>query len=335
MQGRPPRGGVRIAGRGLVVVCLFVLMFGGALLAGAHPADAQIVLLSDSFNTGTLNTRLWCYAEDSGGSSAATVDTVGAGHGDVLRFVVSPGMQQEIGSRYNLPILSTDLEALELTVQIRLNNAGSTFFIQPGEKVAQHAPGVSGCLTTAPTALRSIPWVDYQAAQEDSPFKGFRVGIAKPVGSDEPTFDQYTIPASLTVGRWYTLRLVYTKTSFAFYLDGAQLFQTGKVYTAFSSVTDVLCVLGGGDSHGHAPCDVDFDNLVLSVSNAFLSGGDVNGDGRVDSLDAKLCKKLALGILIGTLAQRREADVNGDGVVTNADVHLLQQYVAAMWNTHP
>jgi hypothetical protein len=55
--------------------------------------------------------------------------------------------------------------------------------------------------------------------------------------------------------------------------------------------------------------------------------GDVNGNGEIDVLDARLCLQIATGFLAGTPEQREAADVDNDGNVDLADAETLAQYI--------
>jgi hypothetical protein len=53
--------------------------------------------------------------------------------------------------------------------------------------------------------------------------------------------------------------------------------------------------------------------------------GDVNGDGLVDTTDAKLIMQLDLGLVDGSALNLDAADVNGDGLVDTTDAKLVMQ----------
>jgi hypothetical protein len=55
--------------------------------------------------------------------------------------------------------------------------------------------------------------------------------------------------------------------------------------------------------------------------------GDVNGNGVIDVLDARLCLQIATGFLTGTLAQQHAADVDNDGDVDLTDAQILAGYI--------
>ncbi|MFC2077441.1 choice-of-anchor Q domain-containing protein [Candidatus Bipolaricaulota bacterium] len=69
-------------------------------------------------------------------------------------------------------------------------------------------------------------------------------------------------------------------------------------------------------------CDIGAVEMQLAHAR-----GDVNGDGTVDLLDARLCLQIAQGHLTGTAAQRSAADFDRDGDVDRIDAELLAQYI--------
>ncbi len=64
-------------------------------------------------------------------------------------------------------------------------------------------------------------------------------------------------------------------------------------------------------------------NLIVPVGKAANALGDVNGDGKITSDDARLALRYAAGMEIPTSSKKKTADVNGDGAVTIEDVELI------------
>jgi hypothetical protein len=62
----------------------------------------------------------------------------------------------------------------------------------------------------------------------------------------------------------------------------------------------------------------------LGLGDALL--GDVNGDGKIDTIDAKMVMQYDLGLLSEDNLNLAVADVNGDGKVNTTDAKLIMQY---------
>ncbi len=63
----------------------------------------------------------------------------------------------------------------------------------------------------------------------------------------------------------------------------------------------------------------------LAYVDPYAMPGDVNGDGRLDTTDARLALQAAIGKAELDAAQTAAADVNGDGKVDTADARLILQ----------
>ena len=66
-----------------------------------------------------------------------------------------------------------------------------------------------------------------------------------------------------------------------------------------------------------------FVMIVVSVSAANISFGDINGDGKTDLKDIVRLKK----ILAGLDESGTSADVNGDGEVNSLDLTIFKKYI--------
>lgn len=65
---------------------------------------------------------------------------------------------------------------------------------------------------------------------------------------------------------------------------------------------------------------------VLFALTAFGITGDVNSDGGINIIDARICLQIALGFIQPSSTQSSSCDVNGDGQVTLADAQQIAQY---------
>ena len=71
--------------------------------------------------------------------------------------------------------------------------------------------------------------------------------------------------------------------------------------------------------------EVSEEDSVVEVSNQDALLGDVNGDGMVDTTDAKLVMQYDLGLVDASALDLSVADVNGDGLVDTTDAKLIMQ----------
>lgn len=72
---------------------------------------------------------------------------------------------------------------------------------------------------------------------------------------------------------------------------------------------------------------------VLFLASILPSKGDVNRDGLIDLLDARLCLQIAQGYIIPTEAQQAAADVDGDVDLTDAEI--LSEYIIGIRSALP
>ena len=83
-----------------------------------------------------------------------------------------------------------------------------------------------------------------------------------------------------------------------------------------------------------ASLDKNFDAIALAIAKALCSivgvtyktpnvAGDVNGDGKVTTADAREALRAAVGLENLTDAQKKKADADGDGKVSTSDAREL------------
>ena len=98
---------------------------------------------------------------------------------------------------------------------------------------------------------------------------------------------------------------------------------TNELEVSAGDVVTVQMVSRDGD-------DTYVAQLMLSFTEAPEGGetnlmGDVNGDGAVDTTDAKLVMQLDLGLTEEAELDPAVADVNGDGAIDTTDAKLIMQ----------
>jgi len=81
---------------------------------------------------------------------------------------------------------------------------------------------------------------------------------------------------------------------------------------------EYLLKLTVDDGRGQADSDQTKVTAVMK--------GDVNGDGKVNVIDARICLRFALGLISLSAEQQEICDVDGDGAVTEADAERSAQF---------
>jgi len=64
----------------------------------------------------------------------------------------------------------------------------------------------------------------------------------------------------------------------------------------------------------------------VSAPPPAMGQGDINHDGQIDMIDARLCLQIALGFTAANAGQQIACDVTGDGQVTRADAQKIAQF---------
>jgi hypothetical protein len=80
---------------------------------------------------------------------------------------------------------------------------------------------------------------------------------------------------------------------------------------------------------------LDGSSSAQSSGTVAVVNGDINGDGVIDLIDARLCLQIACGYLAPTAAQRLAADVDDDGDVDETDAKILSEYIIGIRLTLP
>lgn len=75
----------------------------------------------------------------------------------------------------------------------------------------------------------------------------------------------------------------------------------------------------------NTPVDVPFNEPAVREQSA--NPGDINGDEKVNSIDAYLLKRIIVGALIPNDAEKAAADINNDGKVNSIDSNLIKRII--------
>ena len=75
--------------------------------------------------------------------------------------------------------------------------------------------------------------------------------------------------------------------------------------------------------------------VLFPLGGGALARGDLDGDGRVDVVDVRLCLEFATGCAPCTMEQRAAADIDNDGDVDIIDARILAEYVLGLRSTLP
>lgn len=111
------------------------------------------------------------------------------------------------------------------------------------------------------------------------------------------------------------LRVVVENGKMKSYLDGKLLWDN----------VDVSELSYGGVGIRSQDAAMKFDNFTYALDTIAAIQGDLNGDGAVNSADARAVLQYAVGNVKLTAEELKLADVNGDGKVDSADARIILQ----------
>ena len=120
-------------------------------------------------------------------------------------------------------------------------------------------------------------------------------------------------------------------------------------HSSFFVKTDATCTDGGEEGYACKDCGYGNKSVTEALGHEYADGecvrcgeadpdatppeaevirGDLNGDGKVNSIDTNVMKRLMSGASTGSDEQNKAADVNGDGKVNSYDTNRLKRYIA-------
>ncbi len=94
-------------------------------------------------------------------------------------------------------------------------------------------------------------------------------------------------------------------------------------------ITNLFDVDLDGDDDADDDEDIDYDSSYDS-NELVIGPGDVDGDGKITSADARLILRRAADLITFTDAQNKLADIDGDGEVTPSDARIVLRIAAGL-----
>ena len=107
---------------------------------------------------------------------------------------------------------------------------------------------------------------------------------------------------------------------------------TDHSYGEWETVTEATETTPGEERRDCENCDHYETRETEFISIIF---GDVNGDGKINVIDANLTRKAAAKVITLDEDQKLAADVSGDGKVNVIDANLIRKYAAKIINVFP
>ncbi|MBQ7874339.1 MAG: dockerin type I repeat-containing protein, partial [Oscillospiraceae bacterium] len=174
------------------------------------------------------------------------------------------------------------------------------------------------------TVTGSITTVD-----EDDAYSGSVVYYTAPADgtvtitlTSEDTEIEYNITINSGYGTWYNTA------------NGEPNTQTFEVSEG-DDIVLIICTLEALESYVPGTVNYEISFVPAGYEEETVLYGDVNGDGKVNVLDANLVRRHAAELIELDETQAVAADVNGDGKVNVLDANLIRRYAAELISVFP
>ena len=262
------------------LLVLLAVLFGGPLLQAQTTA-----VVSDDFESGSLNATVWNVAGNLGTGTAGVV-VAGAPYHYVLSFNTTAGAVIRRGAYYQLPAFGAD-DVYVTHVDVQRTGSGQYFTIESGAKRPSHPSGETGANTTITSSVWALPMIIYNPANTggDDPFatEGLRVRVATD-NSFGVNDVWYLATGPLPIGEWHSLQLEYASGSLRLDVDGQPVLSLSgpQLKYKFDQADDWVYLLGDGGSHFYCTTNAFFDNvLLMHTRQIILSVVDTFGENKV------------------------------------------------------
>jgi beta-glucanase (GH16 family) len=292
-------------------------------MAQAVPANYSMIW-SDDFNGTNLDLTRWEYralGPRRAGYNTTTAVAVQNGLLSIMTTYNAALNRYETGMIGTQPTFLQKYGYFEARMKLQTQQGHwSAFWLQSPDiqtAVTPPNPALYGCEVDIQEYRVSHP----NGVQHALHWNGYSSGTK--------SYEYFTSPAGFAAQEWHTFGLLWTPTSYTFYVDGLATLTTA---TAVSQRSEYLILsveiplpggeqswVGGDITNVPLPDGIYVDYVRAYASNASLHSGDANRDNTVDVTD--------LGILAtnygNTYTNWTMGDFNGDGVVDVIDLGLL------------
>ncbi len=145
-----------------------------------------------------------------------------------------------------------------------------------------------------------------------------------------------TVPASVkTLGDWAFYNCGINE--YHFEGNAPSVYAASDKFPSFDVYEDIIYFLEGTEGW---ELDDDgkwngFNVVAPEVPDVTVLFGDINGDGKINIIDANFARRYAAKLITFDESQFKAADVNGDGKVNIVDANFIRRYVAKLITSFP